>query len=97
VCTFTRIYTLKHVYIHLLHKPQTSYILKRREYIPTKKGIRRTSRPKESVFGWLRVLKSVNWLEAMGVRQGSGRGINIANSRRSLPSGGRVIQPGFGN
>jgi hypothetical protein len=24
--------------------------------IPTKKGIRRTSRPKDSVFGWLRVL-----------------------------------------
>jgi hypothetical protein len=27
-----------------------------KQSIPTKKGIRRTSRPKDSVFGWLRVL-----------------------------------------
>jgi hypothetical protein len=60
--------------------------------IPTKKGIRHTSRPKDSVFGWLRVLKSVDWLEAMGVRQGSGRGINIVNFRRSLPLGGLGIR-----
>jgi hypothetical protein len=32
VYRFTRIYTLKDIYIHLLHKPKTSYILKRREY-----------------------------------------------------------------
>jgi hypothetical protein len=32
VCRLTRIYTLKDVYIHLIHKPKKSYILKQREY-----------------------------------------------------------------